>query len=401
MARRSPPYWRPVVQAGVVVGLAIMGDSLLYTLLPLEAATLGLTLPWVGVLLSANRLVRLVANTAVAAVFARRGPHRPFFVATVLALVTTALYGVAPGASVFLLARLGWGVAWSALRQGGYQTVWAAPPYRRGRMMGVFWGLIRLGSALSALGGGWLRDRWGYRPAVAAVTLATALALWPAWRFPWPSTAARPEPPSQPWRQRLSALGRRPRARWVLLAGLAHAHLEATLVATAGLFLARKGTPALIAHVGTATGFLLAVRWLSDLVFGPLFGALADRFGVTRVAAGLVAGLGVLLIGPVRGAAAWPLVGLALVFVGSAGLIVTLSAAANEEALHTPAPHLLIGLYTTAIDAGLALGPLLAYTLGTLLPLTDLYVLGWAALAVTVGGYVSRRAAPGGSSRPD
>ncbi|HEX2059491.1 MAG TPA: MFS transporter, partial [Thermoanaerobaculia bacterium] len=52
---------RPTVLASIVLALALLGDSLLYAVLPLHAATFGISLAWVGVLLSANRIVRLFA----------------------------------------------------------------------------------------------------------------------------------------------------------------------------------------------------------------------------------------------------------------------------------------------------------------------------------------------------
>lgn len=156
----SPPE-RLVFAVGATIGLCIVGDSFLYGILPLEAKNLGIALPLVGVLLSANRLVRLISNTWASAIFERLGARTPFVFAVMLSLVTTALYGVGWGLSIFLLARLGWGIAWSALRQGGYQAVWTSGESRRGRLRGLLWGLIRLGSAFSVVAGGYLRDRYG------------------------------------------------------------------------------------------------------------------------------------------------------------------------------------------------------------------------------------------------
>ena len=363
-----------MLTAAVVIGLAIMGDSLMYSLLPLEAPRLGIALPLVGLLLSINRIVRLVSNTAVGAVFARLGPRLPFVAATVLALATTLAYGWAAGAFVFLLARAGWGVAWSALRQGGFQTVWAGRDQERGRLMGLLWGTIRLGSAIAVLVGGMVHDRYGYRAAVLTIAAFTALAFPLALSMHWPEAAARRGPRVRlrdAWRL-MAEQG----PRWAVIAGGTQAVLEATLVSTAGLFLAaRAGDSLQLTYVGTATGALLAVRWLADLVFGPLFGALSDRVGQRWTALGLAAAALLLLVGPVRQSGLVALGGLALVFLCNAGLVVTLSAAANSLAVRTPAPHLLVGLYTTALDLGLAVGPLLAYGVSARLPLTLVYVL--------------------------
>jgi hypothetical protein len=75
---------------------------------------------------------------------------------------------------------------------------------------------------------------------------------------------------------------------------------------------------------------------------------------------------------------------LALMFVCSVGLNTTLSAVANGAALQHERPHIFVGVYTTAADAGSALGPLLAYSLGSLLNLPVLYVLTGSLMALTV-----------------
>jgi len=157
---------RLVFNVGLTIGLCIRGDSFLYGNLPIEAENLGIALPSVGILLSANRLVRLISNTWASAIFEKLGPRQLFIFAAVLSLLTTALYGIGWGFSVFLLARMGWGIAWSALRQRGYQAVWTGGEYPKGKLMGLLWGPIRLGSAFSVLFGGYLQDLWGYRAGV-------------------------------------------------------------------------------------------------------------------------------------------------------------------------------------------------------------------------------------------
>jgi len=187
--RHQPRPERLVTVTAAVIGLCILGDSFLYGLLPLEAKNLGIALPLVGILLSANRLVRLISNTWASAVFERLGPRTPFILAAALSLITTALYGMGWGFVVFLFARLGWGIAWSALRQGGYQAIWTGAESARGRLTGLMWGIIRLGSAASVLMGGYLRDRFGYRAAILCVTVVTVLAIPVALSIRWPREA--------------------------------------------------------------------------------------------------------------------------------------------------------------------------------------------------------------------
>ena len=81
MTDYSAPSRKPeglVFIVGVAIGLCILGDSFLYGNLPIEAENLGIALPLVGVLLSANRLVRLVSNAWASSIFEKFGPRKPF-----------------------------------------------------------------------------------------------------------------------------------------------------------------------------------------------------------------------------------------------------------------------------------------------------------------------------------
>ncbi|GAB4407279.1 MAG: MFS transporter [Anaerolineales bacterium] len=388
-SRPAPSPLRLVVSAGLTVGLVIMGDSLLYNLLPLEAPRLGISLPLVGVLLSANRIVRLLSNAWMSAVFERFGPRLPFIGAAVLGLLTTATYGARWGFAAFLAARLGWGVAWSALRQGGYQAVWANGNDIKGRHMGLLWGIVRMGSAVSVVAGGFLRDRFGYNAAVWAVVCAGALGIPVALSIRWPAAQQPARAPSGAVLPALAEAFRDRRRRLILAAGLADSLFEGVIVSTASLFIAGalggEDTGLGIGlGLGALGGMLLAVRWTSDLIFGPAFGALSDRLGQARTAAVLVCALLAAASGTAatRGIAA--ALCLALVFVIGAGLNIVLGTLANGLAVRAERPHLFVGVYTTATDAGLALGPLVAYAPGAVSRLPLLYVAIVSLIAVAV-----------------
>lgn len=402
--RAARPEWL-VLLVSAVIGLSIQGDSLLYGILPLAAAGLGIPLSFVGLLLSANRLVRLLSNTWASTLFERFGPRLPFLAAAVLGFFTALAYGAQGGVVVFVLARLAWGVAWSGLRQGGYQAVWTGGPGVAGRLMGLLWGIIRLGSAISVVIGGWVFDRYGYRSAVLVIAAITALAIPLAWAVRWPQTAAqRPKAASAQASEKARALeGWRialadPAQRWMLFIGLQKLLFDSILVSTAALFLQQQlGSETPLAAfgigIGTAAGLVLALRWLSDLVVGPLLGALSDRMGQLRLAALLVVGVLAAVIGAVMLGGVASLLCVALILITSTGVNVTLDATANRLSLTTPRPHLFIGAYTTVSDAGSAVGPLLAYSLGAATGFGALYVAAALvqALAVTAFWWRSER----------
>jgi MFS family permease len=380
---------RLVFIVGLSIGLSILGDSFLYGNLPIEAENLGIALPLVGVLLSANRLVRLVSNTWASSLYEKLGPRKPFIAATVVGLLSTALYGAGWGFTVFLLARMAWGIAWSALRQGGYQAVWTAGQYGKGRMMGLLWGMIRLGSAFSVVFGGYLRDLWGYRAGVLGVLGISALAIPVAASIAWPAEAQRITPSKQTfwqgWREALKT----GRGRRLLLAASLNSLFEGVLIATASLFLARRlgafdFLSGLGIRVGTIAGLLLALRWTSDILFAPLIGWLSDHLGPLRSLALLVCVLLVSLIGAVNSRGALLFFCLAFLFVSSAGLYVTLNALANGLSTQMERPHIYLGVYATAADGGSALGPLLAYSAGALMSFAALYLVAGAMLTAAV-----------------
>ena len=66
MKTSSNQSWQPVIASSLVMSLALLGDALLYAVLPLHAAAFGISLAWVGILLSANRIVRVFAYGAIA-----------------------------------------------------------------------------------------------------------------------------------------------------------------------------------------------------------------------------------------------------------------------------------------------------------------------------------------------
>lgn len=389
---------RLVASVGAVVGLAIMGDSLMYAILPLAAPDLGIALPLVGILLSANRLVRLVSNSWASSLFERRQPRLPFLLAAGLGLAATLIYGLAAGFRLFLAARIVWGIAWSGLRQGGYQAIWTGADNARGRLTGLLWGLVRLGSAISVLVGGWLFDRHGYGAAVGmAIAAAVAAALLAA-GMRWPRIAHtgavvadqihRGDGKESAWRAAL----RHPIQRWLVITGFFQYLLSGIVVSTTALFVASQlsqGNGLVMLGIGAATltGMLQGIRWLTDLGLGPLVGAASDRIGQDNTAA-LV---GLVMVAAVAGAVTLPPPGaigcLFVILLCDGALHIVMSAAASGAALTTGRPHAFIGVFTTTTDAGSAFGPLVAYSFVVAVGLPLVYGCGAALLAVALANY--------------
>ncbi len=101
--------------AAMSLSAALPCDIVLYLLLPMYADQFHVSLAEAGVLLAANRLVRIAGYRWVASFYARRG-DRPTCLMAVCAAVVCALgYTVASGFWALLPLRLLWGMAFAGL----------------------------------------------------------------------------------------------------------------------------------------------------------------------------------------------------------------------------------------------------------------------------------------------
>src|SRR5919108_1792575 len=112
----------PIVVVSLAVALSLLGDSMLYAVLPAQYEAFGLPVAAVGLLLSINRYIRLVSNGLAGRLTDRVGVRVPFLAAALVGALTTVVYGLAPGVAALVMARLLWGGSWSVLRLGGYLT---------------------------------------------------------------------------------------------------------------------------------------------------------------------------------------------------------------------------------------------------------------------------------------
>jgi MFS family permease len=375
----------PVIAVAFAVGATLLGDSMLYAVMPAQPEAWALSIPAVGILLSANRLVRLVTNSVVAVVFQRLGQRGPFVGALALSVVVTLTYGWTSAFIVLLAARLGWGLCWSALRLGGFWTVLSeARDDNRGLLMGCYQAIVRMGSVGGVLVGAVLTDAVGHR-----LTLTLFAAMMAATAVVWILSSRRMESDIRQaqgstsggdiWvvlrdRRLLATCG------GILITGLVFAGL---LTASLGFYLsAHFGQQIAILGVAlgvtTATGLLLGSQWLP---LSPVLGHLSDRFGrVPVVGAGFGAGaLGLVALALTQ--SIWlMLLAVLAAFVASTALTVTLHSTAGDLA-PPDRRNAVVSTYATFLDLGSALGPLIGLSFASLAALQGLFS-GAAALLV-------------------
>jgi MFS transporter, DHA1 family, inner membrane transport protein len=329
-----------MVVPGLVVALAQLGDSLIYAVLPLYADDFGVSLFIVGVLLSLNRWTRLIAYSVVAAIAERIGPQRLMIGAATTATLATLGYWYPAGEIMLMASRVLWGLSFAALNLSLLAYA-VSDQANAGKRVAVGRTAIGLLQTLSLIVGTALVASLGPRGVFLAVAACSAVAIALACRLaPLPATAEERQGFRLPTPGRLEL--------WGLALGLI---IDGIFIITLSLLLKDNQLP--FAPV-VATGCLLAARWGMEVITAPVGGAMADRFGTTRLAvltgAALIGGLVLIAVG-------WDLAGAALV-VATRGIFNTLmpvmvAQRARGGALSSQAT------YSTWRDLGAAVGPVI------------------------------------------
>jgi predicted MFS family arabinose efflux permease len=373
---------------------------MMYTVIPVHYIALGLTPMQVGVLLSANRWVRMVTNHLAE----RATRHFPPLVLMVAALAgaaaTTGVYGLTSPFLFFLLARLAWGMCWSLLRQiGVMNAVEGAAADRVGRMLGVYNGVVRIGFVAGTFAGGLFFDALGYRSAfllMAGLSLAgiipAVLGIGGRRRLEVPTGDGLPITRSrtEDWLTYargflIGAVG-----SGIVMSTLGHVLNERI---AGGLSLG-----GVVIGVATINGVLLAVRNTFQIFGSPFLGALIDRMGVFRSQ--------LLLFSLATGALFLAFLRLPLVAVVLLVVIFFLSETALHLGLTIQAGIRGSKRYAylaTAMDMGSATGPVVGWTaVGMLLSSRWTFLIGGAFyfLGTVLTVATMRSKAAGGAAPP-
>lgn len=339
----APTGWRAIIGSSAIMSLALLGDALLYAVLPAYAEAFGLTLPWVGVMLSANRFVRVFAYGLLARVTRTVGLRRMCIGAALAATLSTALYGVSQGPAPLLAARVLWGLTYGALVLA---TLSYATTVRRsvGLRVGVGQAIQRLGPILALLCGAWLVGQVGPRAVFLWLAVPTALAVILAFTLPADApVAAKRGPPVKFTRP----------APIDLLFFLQGYGVDGLFALSVALILARDMP---LPEAVALASLLLALRHFGEAIAAPFFGWLADRIGARRVfiAASALTTLGFALV-----AGGFVVVG-AVVMMIFRGALAALGPAVIAEGLAEEADTIgPLARMQSWRDLGAACGPLL------------------------------------------
>lgn len=349
---------KAIFWVGLATALSLLGDQALYALLPIYFEDLGLLPYQVGIILSANRWIRLITNH-LAENLLQRLPAMPMFLTSlILGALITASYAFVGSFVVLFVARLLWGLCWSFIRHVSIMIVSTqSRPEQMGQMMGYYNGISRMGSVVGILLGGILFDSLGYDRTFIIFAVASMFAA-PL------GLLARHGGATVMREDRWYRRDRNPNGYGLLICGFCIGCVGPGLImSTLGHVLAvRYGDQidlmgALIG-VATLTGLILGSRWILDSLAAPFLGAFVDRLG-TATGAPMFFALGTvsLLFLSLFESLAALILGILVFFVAATTLQAVVAGQASKRG------SAFYAQYATASDAGAASGPILAWSL--------------------------------------
>ena len=351
-----------VVRAAAVLGLVWLGDALIYVMLPLHAPAFGISLALVGVVLSVNRIVRILGYGWVSTLSRRFGMRALTASAALGAALSTLGYGLFTGLIALLVARLVWGMAYGVLNVT--TTAYAIGDGREtGRRVGLNRAVSTLGPTLALSVGAWLALSLGPRGVFVALGLVGVLAVPIALTLPRELATE----------EKAGRVGSRWRPSSLNVLFFANSVIDGAFAMTLSLLFA--GTLSLGSALLSA-GLILAFQRLMIVVLSLVAGRLIDRVGPYRVLVPCI----VVVVGGLFALAHGVLYPAAIVIVLARALLSTTGPvlAASERAGTTVER---LAAFATWVDSGLAVGPLIGGVAVARLGLPMLY----QALAVAIG----------------
>jgi MFS family permease len=350
--------------AAWTLALTLPGDTLLYLLLPLYAGSFGVSLPEAGLLLAANRLIRIFGYGWIARFYTDGGPRTACLMAAFGGALSTASYATLSGIWLLLIGRLVWGLSFGAMNIATQALAISVAEDAAARASQAR-AIVAIGPTIALLGGGVLTLYWGPRSVFVVLTLVACVAPIFALRIPH-----RMEPIAQ----------REPRftrpdpiSVWAFCMGLT---LDGLFMFGLGLLVAASYPEA----AAFAAGAAMSLRYASEVFLSTTGGSLAERFGVRRtiISMSLVAALGLAIL---SGAGPWLWSGVVAALVMRA-VAQPLAAPLVAESYSTLARISALTRVATWRDIGAGTGPLVAGLLLPLIPETIIYC-GAAALLAT------------------
>jgi MFS family permease len=281
------------VYASLALAFASVGDAFLYPFLPVNSASVGIPVVWIGILLSVNRFVRIFSNSWMIHLFAKHGLRLVTIIAVIVAITSTAGYAFAHNLFIWMLFRIAWGLSFSAMRIStlGY----ALKHSQQGYAFGLTRGIQEAGPMIALFAAPVL---FNYVSHTVIFLILAGFSL-PALYFSWKLPRLMNHVPPVSGRMFLrfpSVLNSITFVSAFVIDGI-------IVVVLAFLFLDYMGSITVVMATSLAA-FYLGYRRICLVIFSPAGGWMADRIGLRNVFTislfSVITGLTVLVCGRIE-----------------------------------------------------------------------------------------------------
>jgi MFS family permease len=376
----SNPSRKPIIVIALVTAVCLLGNEMLFIVLPLYWKFFGLTSLWqVGVLLAANRIIRIPINSLVGWCYRRIGKRSGIMAAVVLAAASTFSYGMVKGFWLLLIARCLWGIAWSFFRIGGYLTILSSSNREtRGQSVGLYNGLWGLGTLFGMLFGGLLAELIGIQTVTTLFSILAASSIPFIFRF-IVNTKEQETTPKMKYKKDFT-IWKNKRIVSAFVTGLMTAFIiYGVFASTLSKLIELQMNHNLIflglsIGAGSITGIVQALRSGWDPFLAPYLGRISDqKWGrlPILIMALLVAAFCLSLL-PLKLPMAL-FIGMLILFQLTTTVLITMSDSIAAELAAGPLQVTVITFYTLFSDIGAALGPLLGFVMIDVFGIQSLY----------------------------
>lgn len=338
----TTPGVGPTSISAAVLSVALLGDALIYVVLPVNAAEFGVTLVWVGILLSANRVIRILTYGQVVRLTDAIGLRQMSVVAAIGGALSTLLYWLGDGGPVLLFARIMWGLSFAAL---SLITLAYAVDYRAraGARVGLSRSITQIGPAISLSAGAWLAGILGAQTVFLVLGIASLAAIPLA--FLLPKDTKKTPPSSRPWFPKPAVVD--------LVFFVVGFCVDGVFAMTITLALLDSVS---IEAAMLSGGILLASHRLVQFFTAPMGGMLGDKVGAMRVLniSLIVLALGFAVIGTGANYSGAAIIIVARSVISAVGPAAVASGVAQYNTIYR------LAVMQTWRDFGAALGPLVS-----------------------------------------
>ena len=346
---------RTTVFTATATALSLLGDQALYALLPLYFQEIGLLPIQVGILLSANRWIRLLTNHLAEQLVERFPVNLMLVLSLTLGALLSLAYAYFSSFLVLLVARCLWGLCWSFIRHISVMGVASSTKSQNlGQMMGYYNGISHIGSVIGIVLGGILFDLIGFSSTLSLFCLFSLFAVPFAVKssLRTNNSICVAQSTNQPSSRNFS----------LHCCGFCIGNVgPGLIISTLGfILLSRYGTEVnlmgFVIGIATINGLLLGSRWILETLGAPFYGAFIDRTG-THIGAPicfLVGSIVMLLLNLSEN-----LLGLAfgVIIFFMCGTVLKTVVAAEASRLGSK----VFSRYVTASDLGAAFGPIIGW----------------------------------------